>query len=197
MAPYPASRIEESSPFTYTGLDYLGPLYVKMNDESATHKVWVCLLTCLAVRAVHLEIINDMSAEQFLQCIRRRRRCGKPKEIILDNASQLKLAKSTVDEAWKFGTTTYLANEGIKWTFIIKLSPWMGGFYERLVGLVKQAVRKSIRKICLNIVQLETILPEVDAVVNLRPLVYVGADLNSRGTMASNRRRTAARSRLC
>ena len=121
-----------------------------------------------------------MSAEQFLQCIRRRRRCGKPKEIISDNASQLKLAKSTVDEAWKFGTTTYLANEGVKWTFIIKLAPWMGGFYERLVGLVKQALRKSIRKICLNIVQLETILAEVDAVVNLRPLVYVGADLNSR-----------------
>ena len=30
MAPYTASRIEESSPFTYTGLDYLGPLYVKV-----------------------------------------------------------------------------------------------------------------------------------------------------------------------
>ena len=42
MAAYPPSRIEESSPFTYTGLDYLGPLYVKENSESVTHKVWVC-----------------------------------------------------------------------------------------------------------------------------------------------------------
>ena len=55
---------------SYTGLDYLGPLYVKVNNESATHKVWVCLFTCLAVRAVHLEIIDDMSAEQFLLCLR-------------------------------------------------------------------------------------------------------------------------------
>ena len=55
----------------------------------------------------------------------------------------------------------------------------MGGFYERLVGLVKQALRKSIGKICLNIVQLQTILTEVKALVNSRPLVYVGADLNS------------------
>ena len=150
MAAYPPSRIEESSPFTYTGLDYLGPLYVKENSESVTHKVWVCLFTCLAVRAVHLELINDMSAEQFLLCLRRFiARRGKPKEIISDNASQFKLAKSTVDEAWQFATTSpdtqsYLANEEITWSFIIELAPWMGGFYERLVGLVKQALSLSL-----------------------------------------------------
>ena len=123
--------------------------------------------------------------QQFLLCLRRFiARRGKPKEIISDNASQFKLAKSTVDEAWQFATTSpdtqsYLANEGIKWSYIIELAPWMGGFYERLVGLVKQALRKSIGKICLTIVQLETILTEVEAVINSRPLVYVGADLNS------------------
>ena len=41
MAPYPPSRIEESATFTYTGIDYLGPPYVKVNDESVTQKVWV------------------------------------------------------------------------------------------------------------------------------------------------------------
>ena len=97
MAPYPPSRIEESSPFTYTGLDYLGPLYVKLNR--VTQKVWVCLFTCLAVRAVHLEVIHDLSAQQFVLCLRRFiARRGKPKEIISDNASQFKLAKSTVEE---------------------------------------------------------------------------------------------------
>ncbi|XP_044180058.1 uncharacterized protein LOC114970531 [Acropora millepora] len=165
MAPYPPSRIEESSPFTYTGLDYMGPLYVKVNG--VTQKVWVCLFTCLAVRAVHLEVIHDLSAQQFVLCLRRFiTRRGKPKEIISDNASQFKLAKSTVEEAWQFATTSpdtqsYLANEGITWLLIIELAPWMGGFYERLVGL------------------LETILTEIEAVINSRPLVYVGADLKS------------------
>ena len=55
----------------------------------------------------------------------------------------------------------------------------MGGFYERLVGLVKPSLRKSIGKISLNIVQLETILTAVEIAVNSRPLVHVGADLNS------------------
>ena len=146
MAPYPPSRIEESAPFTCTGLDYLGPLYVKVNDESVTQKVWICLFTCLAVRAVHLELVNDMSAEQFLLCLRRFiARRGKPKQTISDNAPQFKLTKSTVEEAWQFATTnpdtqSYLANERIEWSFIIELAPWMGGFYERLVGLVKQAL---------------------------------------------------------
>ena len=63
MAPYPPSRIEEPSPFTYTGLDYLGPLYVKVNG--VTQKVWVCLFTCLAVRAVYLEVIHGLSAQQL------------------------------------------------------------------------------------------------------------------------------------
>lgn len=153
--------------------------------NGVTQKVWVCLFTCLAVRAVHLEVIHDLSAQQFVLCLRRFiARRGKPKEIISDNASQFKLAKSTVEEAWQFATTSpdtqsYLANEGITWSFIIELAPWMGGFYERLVGLVKQALRKSIGKICLNIVQLETILTEIEAVINSRPLVYVGADLKS------------------
>ena len=36
------------------------------------------------------------------------------------------------------------SNKGIKWSFIVELAPWMGGFRERLVGLVKRALRKTI-----------------------------------------------------
>lgn len=71
MAPNSPSRIEESAPFTYTGVVCLGPLYVKVSDESATRKVRVCLFTSLAVRAAHLERINDMSAKKFPLCLRR------------------------------------------------------------------------------------------------------------------------------
>jgi len=52
--------------------------------------------------------------------------------------------------------TSYLANEGIKWSFITELVPWMGGFYGSTGTVVK----------------------EVDANVNSRPLVYVGADFS-------------------
>ena len=53
MPPWPRERVSRSNPFQFVGLDYLGPIYVKGNQEMK--KVWVCLFTCLAVRAVHLE----------------------------------------------------------------------------------------------------------------------------------------------
>ena len=99
MAPWPSIKITRSAPFTYTGLDYLGPLYVK--EEKSKRKVWICLFTCVAVRAVHLEIIDDMSANQFLMALRRFiSRRGKPTEIICDNAKQFKATKKVIDKAW-------------------------------------------------------------------------------------------------
>ena len=80
MALWPKSRVMKSSPFTFTGLDYLGPLYIKENGR--IQKTWVCLFTCLAVRAVHLELARNMSAEQFLLCLRRFiARRGQPTKI--------------------------------------------------------------------------------------------------------------------
>ena len=78
---------------------------------------------------------------------------------------------------------SYAANESIKWKFIVELAPWMGGFYERLIGLVKRSLRKAIGKLCLTYDQLLTILKEVEAVVNSRPLVYIEDDINSSMTL--------------
>ena len=51
---------------------------------------------------------------------------------------------------------SYVANENIQWTLIVELAPWMGGFYERLVGLVKWSLHKAIGKILLKNEQLLT-----------------------------------------
>ena len=183
MPSWPTSRMLSSAPFSFTGLDYLGPLYIKDNEKIS--KCWVCLFTCLAVRAIHLELIHDLSAEEFLQCLRRFiARRGKPVEIISDNAPQFKVAKTLLDRLWfqalsDVSVQSYISKEGINWKFIVQLAPWMGGFYERLVGLVKLALRKSLSRSCLTATQLYTILTEVEAVLNSRPLVYVGSDIES------------------
>ena len=65
----------------------------------------------------------------------------------------------------------YVVKQGIHWKFMVDLAPWMGGFYKRLVGLTKRALRKTIGIRSLTERQLSTILTEVEAVVNLRPLV--------------------------
>ena len=140
MPPIPTERVSVAVPFTNTGVDYFGPLYIKVKRD--TQKIWVCLYTCLTTRAVHVELMQDMSTEQFLLGFRRFiAQHGKPNKVISDNAAQFKLASDTTDKLWRQiltddDTVSYAADENIKWTFIVELAPWMGGFYERLVGVV-------------------------------------------------------------
>ena len=187
MPPLPKTRVTEATPFSRTGLDYLGPLYIKSRDDSK--KVWICLFTCLVTRAIHLELLQDMSTEEFLLGFRRfTAQRGCPSEIISDNSLTFKTANKALDLIWNNVTKceevqTHVANKGIAWIFIVELAPWMGGFYERLVGLVKRALRKTISRKLLTYIQLETILKEVVATVNARPLVYVSDDINSSITL--------------
>ena len=84
-----------------------------------------------------------MSAEEFILCLLRfMARRGIPCQIISDNAQQFKVAKTTLNKAWSkmlmsSDVSNYSARQGIQWKFIVELAPWMGGFYERLVGITK------------------------------------------------------------
>ena len=116
--------------------------------------MWVCLFTYLAIRVVHLELVRGLSALSFLNCLKRFvARRGKPRSIISDNAPQFRLVKTTLDEQWSkiFQCTEildYFSYKRIQWNFTTAFAPWQGGFYERLVGLVNQGLRKGMgRKI--------------------------------------------------
>ena len=63
MPSLPIKRVFQSTPFSHSGIDYFGPLFIKSKME--TIKVWVCLYTCLATRAVHLELMFKMSTDNF------------------------------------------------------------------------------------------------------------------------------------
>ena len=95
-------------------------------------------------------------------------RRGIPRQIISDNAQQFKVGlEQDVDEVSKYST-----RQGIQWSFIVALAPWMGGFYERLVGITKRVLKKTLGNQYLTEKQLTTILVETEAVVNSCPLVY-------------------------
>ena len=98
--------------------------------------------------------------------------------------SQLKSAGKVIGLVWKNiklceEVQDYVSNARIKCSFIVELAPWMGGFYERLVSLVRRALRESLCRILLSEIQLQTLLKDAEAVVNSRPPVYVGDDINS------------------
>lgn len=183
MAEMPRNRVQESRAFDCTGLDYLGPIVIKRivnGEQTILSKAWVCIYTCFAVRATHLELITDLTSETFLQCFRRFiARRGLPSHVLSDNFSSFRLAKETIDEAFVNSVQDYSANHGVEWEFITPLRPWSGGLYERLVGLVKRCLRKTIGAKILEEHQFATLLTEVERTLNSRPLLYVDSDVNS------------------
>ena len=84
--PLPKSRTQQASPFTVTGVDFTGTLYIR--GIAGEEKVYICLFTCANTRAIHLEVVNDLSEDTFLQAFRRFVSCKSlPTMMISDNAS--------------------------------------------------------------------------------------------------------------
>ena len=180
MPPLPKERVSQSAPFEFVGIDYFGPLYIWTDGSSS--KIWVCLYTCLATRAVHLEYVSSLDTPHFLNCLRRfAARRGTPAMIVSDNAPQFHLASSALNLAWQEAVRhtslkSYLQNKGIQWKFIPELSPWQGGVYERLVGIIKKSLRKSIGRRHMNLEDMMTLLTSVEEIVNSRPITSVPTD---------------------
>lgn len=181
MSPLPKARVSQSPPFSHIGVDYFGPIYLKHEPEQK--KAWVCIIVCMVTRAIHLELVQDLTADEFLLAFRRFiARRTTPTFVVSDNAPQFRVTSSVLETAWnEISSATavqhFCSQHNITWHFIVEYSPWMGGFYERLVGVVKRAMRKTLGKSLLSASHMSTILHEVEATVNSRPLLYIDEDL--------------------
>ncbi|KIH52989.1 ubiquinone biosynthesis protein COQ7 [Ancylostoma duodenale] len=98
MPSLPSERVTRSRPFQKVGLDYLGPLHYR-DAFNTKAKVWVCLFTCMATRAVHLELVLNNSTQEFLLALRRFiARRGTPDHILSDNATTFLSANDVMND---------------------------------------------------------------------------------------------------
>ncbi|XP_055622666.1 uncharacterized protein LOC129766188 [Toxorhynchites rutilus septentrionalis] len=175
MAPLPVQRVTRPlRPFCSVGVDYLGPIEVSVGRRK--EKRWVALFTCLAVRAVHLEVVHTLSTQACLMAIRRficRR--GSPDEFFSDNETNFRGASKEMSNTVKkinVECTESVTSPTIKWHFIPPGTPHMGGAWERMVQSVKEAMEafNDGRKLTDEI--LLTTLSEAEDMINTRPLTY-------------------------
>jgi len=119
-------RVDNSPPFTYTGVDFAGPLYVAGKENV---KYYVCLLTCAVTRAVHLELVESLSVESFIRAFRRFcARRGLSGSVITDNIKTFKSASIEIKRLIRSPRLhEHFTVQGVKWRFITELAPWQGG----------------------------------------------------------------------
>lgn len=170
----PSNRVKDAATFEVTGIDLGGPLYL-LNDE----KSWFVIFTCAVYRAVHLELVSSLSTQGFIQALRRFiARRGRPKVIYTDNGSNF---VGTVNLMEKLNWTEIVAQteaRRIRWIFNPPSSPWWGGWWERIVGLIKQLLRKRLGRDVLDYEDMITVLCDCEQLVNTRPLTYLSEDPN-------------------
>ena len=173
--PLPDFRVNQSRPFQNSCVDFAGPMYVKGSDNP---KVWLCLYTCCATRAVHLEVVPDLNATTFLRSFRRfTSRRGVPNNVVSDSAKIFKAASRRIREIiTDYEVQKHLSDLNVKWMFNLEKAPWWGGFFERLIGCAKRCLKKTIGKASLTYDELVTVVTEVEVVLNSSPLTYINAD---------------------
>ena len=71
----------------------------------------------------------------------------------------------------------FLTQQGIEWKFNLSRAPWWGGQFERLIGLVKGSLHKTIGNGLLSWMELQEVLLDVEVALNNRPLDYVEDDI--------------------
>lgn len=129
-------------------------------------------------RAVHLDVIQDLSTPSFIRCLKRfTARRGIPTKIISDNAKTFKATARVLYSIVRHDDVQqYITGLGIKWVFNLPKAPWWGGVFERLIRSTKRCLRKIIGQARLTYDELQTATVEVEAVLNSRPLSYVSMD---------------------
>lgn len=185
MAPLPAERISQSHVFLHTGVDYCGPFEVLANGlrKSATTKCYVSVFVCFATKAIHLELVSDLSTVRFLAAFRRFiARRGKPQKMYSDRgrnfigASKLLLDMFNRNSPENDCIQKELLKDGIAWDFLPGDAASMGGLWESSVAGFKRHYRRIIGNQKLNFEQMYTLVVQIEAILNSRPLCVVPTD---------------------
>lgn len=187
MADLPFDRVDSGSAgaFMVIGLDYGGPFTVTFGLRGrASCKVYLVVVVCFHTKAVHLEVVTDLTSRGFLRVFKMFQAArGKPNTIFSDNATTFLGAKRIICEEFKRAVTAandevreQLSQEGVEWKTIPPRSPHMGGLWEAAIKQAKRHLKAAIGTEVLNIEDFRVVIKEVEAILNSRPLVSLSND---------------------
>ncbi|XP_058840021.1 uncharacterized protein LOC131695495 [Topomyia yanbarensis] len=180
MAPLPAVRVVPSRVFSKAGLDYCGPFNVRpLYGRGANVKMYVAIFVCLAVKAVHIEIVPNLTSAACINAIKRFvARRGRLIELQCDNATafvgadrELKSLRRRYLEQFKTEEWKgYCIDSGISFRFIPARSPHFGGLWEAGVKSFKHHFRRIFGASSYTLDEFTTAATHIESILNSRPL---------------------------
>ena len=177
MADLTEDRISTEPPFTYVGLDMFGPFTVKQYRKEM--KQYGIIFTCLSSCTMHLEVVQNMETDSFIQALRFIAHRGSIRLIRCDNGNNFVGAKSelqrSLSEMDEDKILHFLQNGGTDWVTWKNNPPsgsHMGGVWKHQIKsacVILSALLKQ-HGTSLNNKSLITVLTEVESIANSRPL---------------------------
>ena len=166
MGQLPKKRLTPGHVFSKVGVDCAGPLLIKLGH------------TRKPIKAIHLELVTELTSEAFIAALRRFiSRRGLRSDIYSDHGMNFIGANREISEMYKFLNKSDVqkriidscSNQGIQWHFIPDRAPHFGGLWEAAVKSFKKHLKK-VAGVKLTYEELSTILTQVEACLNSRPI---------------------------
>ena len=171
MGQLPLPRIQIARPFTFVGVDYAGYFDCKCTAHRSTryYKIYAAIFVCLATRAVHIEVVADLTADALIeavQCMISRR--GLPEKMFSDRGTNMVGAKGFF-EMNDEKLASFASSERFQWELIPPRAPNFGGIWEAGVRSAKHHLVVVTKN---QIVEHKNIFCRIEAILNSRPLCY-------------------------
>jgi hypothetical protein len=187
MGDLPSIRVSQVKSFVHTAVDYAGPFYITHIRKRGikSHKAYICLFVCLTTKALHLELVSDLSTDLFLAAFKRFiSRRGPVSILYTDGGTNFIGAKRKLNEIYPLIQSTdynnYLSHcltqHKIQFQHSPPYGPHFNGLSETNVKSVKTHLYKVIGSQILTYEEFNTILVQIEGLLNSRPLCVLSSD---------------------
>lgn len=183
MAELPASRVTAARPFSVTGVDYWGPITLqRIHRRAAPRKAYIAVFVCFVTRAVHLELVIDLSTAKFLQALRRFvSRRGLCSDIYSDNGRNFigasnELRKLIRSKEHQQAVAEECTANSIRWHFNPPKASHFGGLWEAAIHSAQKHFFRVLGTHTLAQDDMETLLAQIECCLNSRPLIALSDD---------------------
>ena len=187
MGQLPMERVTPDLVFEKVGVDYAGPVYLKYGHvrKPTVIKAYICVFVSLTVKAVHLELVSDLTTDAFISALRRFiARRGKPTLLWSDNGTNFvgankelkQLAEFLENQKTQNIVSQFCTSQRVQWKFIPEHSPHFGGLWEASVKAMKYHFKRVASNVKLTFEECSTVITQIEACLNSRPLVALSCN---------------------